>query len=195
MGSFSFARDCVVWNCNVREFCDLFINFRNLLRKFSHMANTKHLWLQDLWVYSQYWSNRKCSCFTSSIFALCNQIMELPLDCFSNQRYCHSLYFWWLQESHLLLDSLLNFSWYFEVFLVVPSCLMIDEGTRNIPSMLVYHKFHIFTCFLLKSLMLCCNLTFLLLWLFTFFFCFSFCCLKRLYHFYKISFIFYYHTL
>ena len=177
MGSFSFSWNSVVWDLNIRVFRDLFINFRNLLWKLSHMANTKHLRLQDLRVYSQYWSNRKSSCFTSSIFALCNQIMVLSLDCFCNQGYRHSLYFWRLQESHLLLDSLLNFSWYFEVFLVVPRCLMIDEGACNISSVLVYHKFYIFTCFLLKSLVLCCNLAFLLLWLLTFLFCFFFCCL------------------
>ena len=177
MGTLSFSCNSVVWDCNVWVFCDFFINFRNLLWKLSHVANTKYLRLQDLGVYSQYRSNRKSSCFTSSIFALCNQIMELSLDCLSNQRYCHSLYFWRLQESHLLLDSLLNFSWYFEVFLVVPRCLMIDEGTCNISSMFVYHKFYILTCFLLESLVLCCNLSFLLLRLLTFFLCFFFCCL------------------
>ena len=154
MSSFSFPWNCVVWDLYVRVLGDVLICFRNLCGELSYMTHAKNLRFHYLWIDSQCWPNSKGSRFTSSIFALGNQIMELAFDRFCNQWNGDSLNLWRFQETHLLLDTLLNFSWDFEVFFVIPRCLVIDKGACNIFGVFVLHKFNIFSHFLLECLML-----------------------------------------
>ena len=167
MSSFSFPWNCVVWNLYVRELGDVRISFRNLRRELSYMTHAENLWFHDLWINPQCWPNCKSTRLTSSIFALSNQTMELAFDRFCNQRNSDSLNLWGFQETHLLLDSLLNFSWDFEVFFIIPCCLVIDKWARNVFGVFVLYKLNIFSRFLLESLMLLRLLCFSLFGLFS----------------------------
>ena len=121
------------------------------------MANAQDLGLRNFRIDSQHRTDTESSCLARAVFALGDQVDMDSFDGLDDQGYGDRLDVGRPLKFAFFNYALLNFGWYFEVLLLIPSPLVIDEWVGHILGVLVLHELYTLVLLLSKLCMLLGN--------------------------------------
>ena len=121
------------------------------------MANAKDLGLRNFGVDSQHRTDTESSRLARSVFALGDQVDMDSFDGLDDQGYGDRLDVGRPLKFTFFNYALLDVGWYFEVLLLIPGPLVIDEWVGHILGVLVLHELYTLVLLLSKLLMLGTN--------------------------------------
>lgn len=151
------ATNSQVRHGNICVLGQLGVNVGNLRREFTDVGDNQNLWLLNRRVDPKGGTDGESACLTRAILALSDKIVVDAVNGRCDQGDCHSLNVRWLDEAEFLDDTSHQVRSNGEIVFILPGLLLVDEGTRDVASVLVLDQLDSLVSVLSQLLVLLSN--------------------------------------